>query len=124
MSLSQIAVGAFDLLLAASAPYVLLPPAAHVGVFAFMGLYVLAIGVGLASGVPGGLGVFETVIVLLVPSAPAGELVGALLLYRIIYFLLPLAALALAWLAVREIRSGHGWLGWTWSPPRAGGWNG
>jgi phosphatidylglycerol lysyltransferase len=109
MSLAQVAVGTVDLLLAAAALYVLLPAAAHIGVFTFMGLYVLAIGLGLASGVPGGLGVFETVIVLLVPGVPAGELVGALLLYRVIYFLLPLAV-ALIWLAFREIRSGRGWL--------------
>jgi phosphatidylglycerol lysyltransferase len=108
MSAAQISVGAVDLVLSAAALYVLLP-AGELGLLAFVGVYVVAVGIGLASSVPGGLGVFETVIVLLMPDVPRDQLVGALLLYRLIYFLLPFA-LALTWLGVREARNGQGWL--------------
>jgi phosphatidylglycerol lysyltransferase len=52
-------------------------------------------------GQPGGIGVFETVLLLLLPDRPVEEKLAALLIYRAIYYLLPFA-LALSWLAVRE----------------------
>jgi uncharacterized membrane protein YbhN (UPF0104 family) len=43
------------------------------------------------SQVPGGLGVFETVVLMLLPATiPAPTALGALLAYRAIYYLLPL----------------------------------
>ena len=108
MTVAQIAVSAVDLLLAAAALYVLLPSNGF-SLPAFVGLYVVAITAGLVSTVPGGLGVFESVLVLLMPTLPRSELLAALLLYRCIYFLLPFG-LALIWLAVREVSSGRGWL--------------
>ncbi len=50
---------------------------------------------------PGGLGVFESVIVLLA-RAPAGEVLGALLAYRAVYYLMPLGIAALL-LALTEL---------------------
>ena len=51
---------------------------------------------GLASQVPGGLGVFESAILLLLRDrvAPA-DAAGALLLFRLCYYLIPLLAAAL-----------------------------
>lgn len=46
---------------------------------------------GVVSNVPGGLGVFETVILLLLaPQVPAVSVLGALLAYRAVYYFLPL----------------------------------
>ncbi|HEY9658525.1 MAG TPA: UPF0104 family protein, partial [Allocoleopsis sp.] len=46
---------------------------------------------GIFSTVPGGLGVFETVILLLhPPSIPASQVLAALLAFRAVYFFLPL----------------------------------
>ncbi|WP_416672544.1 lysylphosphatidylglycerol synthase domain-containing protein [Egbenema bharatensis] len=57
----------------------------------FFGLYVLAMVAGIVSTVPGGLGVFETVILLLRPAnMPANDVLGALLTFRCIYYFLPL----------------------------------
>jgi phosphatidylglycerol lysyltransferase len=54
------------------------------------------------SHVPGGLGVFETVMILfLSPEIPASSLMGSLLAYRAVYYLLPLAA-AIVMLGVHE----------------------
>ena len=51
----------------------------------------MAVALGLLSHVPGGLGVFEAVILLACGGrAPPEQIIGALVLYRVIYYLLPL----------------------------------
>lgn len=91
LSLAQIAITACDWLLAAAVLYVLLPPTVSLSFFGFFGIYLLAQLTGIISNVPGGLGVFETVLVLLLapPIAP-DKLLGALLAYRAIYYFIPL----------------------------------
>jgi phosphatidylglycerol lysyltransferase len=86
----QIGLGAFDLGLACGVLWVLLPPAAHVSYAQFAGTYAIAVAAGLASHVPGGLGVFEAVIVFAVPNVAPEALLGSLLAYRSIYYLAPL----------------------------------
>ncbi|MBL9070737.1 MAG: bifunctional lysylphosphatidylglycerol flippase/synthetase MprF [Sphingopyxis sp.] len=105
MSASMTLVAALDLAAASAALYILLPapdPAAYP--LFFLG-YALAIIAALISHVPGGLGVFEAVVIATVPGDKA-ELLAALLAYRVIYYLLPLlvAALMLAW---HESRAWH-----------------
>ncbi|WP_395331217.1 bifunctional lysylphosphatidylglycerol flippase/synthetase MprF [Novosphingobium sp. BL-8H] len=84
-----------DIGAACAALFVLLPPVvsqAAPALYAPLLLaYVLAIVVALVSHVPGGLGVFEATVVALCPQVPPGMLLSALLVYRIIYYLLPLA---------------------------------
>jgi uncharacterized membrane protein YbhN (UPF0104 family) len=76
-TLSQIVLGTFDWLVAAGTVYVLLPGSAQVSYFHVLAIFLLAQIVGLASNVPGGLGVFETVFILLIgPVASTAELVG------------------------------------------------
>ena len=66
----------------------------------------MAVALGLLSHVPGGLGVFEAVILLACGGrAPPEQIIGALVLYRVIYYLLPLIAAAML-LAGYELRSG------------------
>lgn len=78
-----------DWLLAALVLYVLLPPG--VPFFAAIGAFLAAQLIGLVSHVPGGAGVFEGLIVLLLkPYVGSGELMAPLLTYRAIYYLLPL----------------------------------
>jgi len=63
---------------------------------------------GVASTVPAGLGVFETGILLLLGSAaPTPALLGSLLAYRIVYYLVPLM-LAVLLLAVHELAARRG----------------
>ncbi|MGH8276309.1 MAG: bifunctional lysylphosphatidylglycerol flippase/synthetase MprF, partial [Steroidobacteraceae bacterium] len=45
---------------------------------------------GIVSHVPGGVGVFEAVILLTLPAVPADALLGSLLAYRGVYYLVPL----------------------------------
>jgi uncharacterized membrane protein YbhN (UPF0104 family) len=51
-------------------------------------VYVTANLTALISHVPGGLGVIETVVLYLLPGA---KVIGALVAFRVIYFLIPLA---------------------------------
>lgn len=95
LTAAQITVAVADLGLMASASYVLLP-AGLVGDFAvFMPVFLIALVAGNASQVPGGLGVFEAVVVLLLgPRADSHALLAALLAFRAVYLLLPLLVAA------------------------------
>jgi phosphatidylglycerol lysyltransferase len=101
--LIQIAVASLDWILAGSVLYALMPAAAGLSFMKFMGIYLLAQTAGLLSQIPGGLGVFETVIIMLLSrNLPAPALLGSLLVYRMIYYLIPLM-IAAAMLGGREI---------------------
>ena len=102
IAFAQIAAACGDLLCAAGVLYVLLPPQAAMGFAAFAGIYLIAIAAGIISNVPGGVGVFESVFLLLFRSVPPDHLLGALLAYRIIYYLIPFAV-ALALLGAHEL---------------------
>lgn len=105
LALQQLALSAVDIIAAAAALWFLLPTTS-MGFPGFVGFYSVAIALGVVSHVPGGLGVFEAVILLgTAGQVPSDRVVGALVLYRGIYFLLPLA-LAMATLAMLELRHG------------------
>ncbi|WP_375541596.1 lysylphosphatidylglycerol synthase domain-containing protein [Halomicronema sp. CCY15110] len=104
LSLAQIVVTSGDWALAAAVLYVLLPAHPDLNYFIFFGSYLLAQIAGIISNVPGGLGVFETVLILLIsPPIPSDQLLGALLVYRGIYYFLPLL-LGVVLLAFHEIQ--------------------
>ncbi len=98
----QILVPAIDIALAGLALYVLLPNL-PIGPLGFVGLYVVATSIGLASHVPGGLGVFEGAMVLMLPELPMEPLIAAMLAYRLIYYLGPLG-LATTIFAIASVR--------------------
>ncbi len=91
IALGQLTVSVFEWLAAAGILYVLLPAGTGISYPAFAGLFVVAQGLGLASHVPGGLGVFEgTMLVLAGQRLPVTALAGALLTFRAIYYFAPL----------------------------------
>ncbi|GAB3629079.1 transmembrane protein [Pandoraea terrae] len=105
LAVRQLLISAADLSAAAAALWCLLP-AGVVDLPTFVAFYAIAMALGVLSHVPGGVGVFEAVILLACGGhAPIGQLAGALVLYRAIYFLLPLVLAALL-LASFELRSG------------------
>jgi uncharacterized membrane protein YbhN (UPF0104 family) len=55
-------------------------------------MFIIAIAAGIISNVPGGVGVFESVLLLLFRTVPPDQLLGSLLAYRIIYYLVPFGA--------------------------------
>jgi phosphatidylglycerol lysyltransferase len=107
LALGQLLVGALDWVLAGSVLYALLPASAPISFGQWLGVFMLAQLVALISHVPGGLGVFESLVLTFAPDVPVDTLIGALLVYRGIYYLLPLglAALLLGW---RELRRKQG----------------
>jgi len=98
VSLAQILVGSIDWLGVAGTLYMLLPSSIDMSFAAFAGLFVMAYLVATISNVPGGIGIFESLILANIGHGlPTEALVSALLVYRAIYFLVPflLAGLAL-----------------------------
>jgi phosphatidylglycerol lysyltransferase len=102
LAVTQLAVSVVDWALAAAVFFVLLP-VGHASFLTVLGAFLAAQLLGLASHVPGGVGVFEgLIVVLLEPFYSSGQLLPALLVYRAVYYLLPLAV-ALVALVVDEI---------------------
>ena len=90
--------GLIDLFAAMFAAYILLPQG-MIGLTEFMIFYVGAVLFGIASQAPGGIGVFEAGIIAALAAQGRADVVAALLLFRLIYNIMPfcLACLALAY---------------------------
>ncbi len=95
IALPQFLVAITETIVAAAVAHALLPDSAP-DLVTFTGVYAIAILTGLISQVPGGLGVFEAMLIYALPQVPVPELLGALLAYRAIYFLGPLLLAAVA----------------------------
>lgn len=99
----QFALSLVDWILAAEIFYALLPPS-ELTFSVFMGAFIAAQIVGLIAHVPGGLGVFDgTMILLLNGYMTPGQLLSSLVLYRIVYYVVPLGV-ALMILVADEVR--------------------
>lgn len=87
---AQIGIACLDLAMA-SAALLILVPHASIALFPtfFLG-YALAIITALVSHVPGGIGIFEAVILAALPGADRPSLIAALLAYRVLYYFIPL----------------------------------
>lgn len=101
---SQLAITALDVAAAAGVLWVLLP-AGTISFHGFLPLFAVAIGLGILSHVPAGIGVFEAVLLAaLHGKAPVADLLAAFALYRLIYHALPLGLAAIT-ISVAEMRS-------------------
>lgn len=106
----QMGIGIVDLTLCAAAMYILLPKGIDAVPFReLMVIFVTAMLLGFASHAPGGIGAFEAGMLLALPDYEAEEVVAAILLFRVFYFLIPFA-IALLLIAVRELSGSKG--GW------------
>ena len=95
-----------DVLGASVALYVLLPGDVTTGFAVFFVVFVVALGLGVASHAPGGLGVFEATLVAGLGAAGRSDVLAALLVYRAIYYLLPFVLLFIpALLLMRKPRT-------------------
>ena len=111
----QYLLSTVDWALAAGVFFFLLPPT-ELTFAEFLGAFLAAQLLGLVSHVPGGVGVFEgTMVMLLEPYLPLGQVVSSLVVYRLVYYIVPLAA-ALAILVADEARQRRDhfarWAGW------------
>lgn len=89
LACAQVALGFVDNLVTAMVVWILLG-STGVSFAAFSGSYVIATLAGVLSSVPGGAGVFEGLVLALLPAVPRAPLAAALLGYRLIYYLAPL----------------------------------
>lgn len=94
----QLGIGMIDWIASAAVLYFLLPHGPEFSFLAFVPIFVAAHYIGAASGLPGGVGVFEAIFLLLVPSSDTVAVAAGLVAYRAVYYILPLiiAVLALA----------------------------
>lgn len=87
---SQILVASCDWLLAGAIFYSLLPAESGISYWSVLAVFVAANLIGVLAHVPGGLGIFESIVTLVLsPFMVPGHILGALILFRIIYYLIP-----------------------------------
>jgi uncharacterized membrane protein YbhN (UPF0104 family) len=107
MAALQVALGALNWALMGLVVWVLMPAGVAYGVVlaTLLSAAILAV----PAHIPGGLGVLEgTFVVVLGDAVGAGPLIAALIAYRALYFLVPLAAAAALYFALEAGGRGHG----------------
>lgn len=97
LTMLQLAIGMIDVLLVSSVLYMLLPDSARLAYLPFLAVYLASVLVGVLSHVPAGLGVLESMLLLLLPHVPPAELLASVLLYRVIYEVIPLVVAVSLW---------------------------
>ena len=90
VTLRQLAAGPLELLGAAAIIYFALPETGNPGYFTILGVFLASFSAALISHAPGGLGVLEFVFVKALPDIPKADIVAALLVWRLLYLILPL----------------------------------
>jgi len=115
--LMQIALGVVDWCTAALVLFVLLPQGHGISFTQLLGVYLAAQAAGMVSHVPAGLGVFDALVLyLLRDQVRATDLAGVLVLYRVVYYLVPLALGTMTFVALEasvrraRIAAAHRWL--------------
>jgi len=87
LAAAQIGIGSANFACVAACLHQTLSAVGDLPYFAVAAAYVIANASALLTHVPGGLGVIESVVMFLIPG---GAVIGALVMFRVIYFLLPL----------------------------------
>ena len=80
---------AVDLSAASIVFIALFPQGTGAGVEELLPAFLIAFGVGLISGMPGGVGAFELTLMPLLPTVPAESILTAVMGFRLIYFAVP-----------------------------------
>jgi phosphatidylglycerol lysyltransferase len=110
---AQVALPLVDLVVSAALVWMLLPAEAGLGFGETAAACFLGGIVGSISQVPGGLGVFETVVLQFVPPAAHPQVLAALLIRRVIVTLVPVAVGTVVLVGYEVIRRGpvpeHSW---------------
>ena len=82
--------GPLELIGAAGIIYFALPQAGNPGFLVVLGVFLASFSLALISHAPGGLGVLEYAFLNAMPDAPAASVLAALLVFRLLYLILPL----------------------------------
>lgn len=101
----QVTVGMLDLVGISGVLWLLLPPLPGFSYVQFLQAFMLAMVAGSASQAPGGLGVFDSAFLLLLPAgSPVPQALAALLAFRVIYYGLPLLPAGVVFLLRQAFR--------------------
>jgi uncharacterized membrane protein YbhN (UPF0104 family) len=92
IAVRQLTAGAIEIIGAAGIIYFMLPAEHNPGFVIVLGVFLASFSAALLSHAPGGLGVLEFVFIKAMPDAPHVDVLAALLIFRLFYLLLPLAA--------------------------------
>jgi phosphatidylglycerol lysyltransferase len=108
IALGQMVVGSFDWIFSGAAFYLLLP-GHSLSFISFLAIYLLAQIVGFLSQVPGGYGILENVmLILLIPGIPKLDVVAALAAFRLIYYIIPFVLGLISFATYEIIRNKEG----------------
>ena len=102
LTLIQIAIGIIDLGFCALAMYVLVPDEPNLGFVVVAVIFVSATLLGFASHSPGGLGVFDAAMLVGLWQMDREELLGGMLLFRVLYYISPFV-ISVILLTFREV---------------------
>lgn len=90
VSLRQLLVSSLDWIVVGTLFYSLLPAVENLGYIQVLSIFFVANALGVLAHVPGGIGVFESVVtVALSQYLPVEQILGAIIVYRIIYYIIP-----------------------------------
>jgi glycosyltransferase 2 family protein len=107
MVLLQIGIGIIDLGAAALAMYVLIPAGLNIDISRVVAVFIAAILLGFASHAPAGLGAFDATILIGLGSENREQLLAALLMFRLLYHLVPFILALVLFGAVEAWRNWH-----------------
>ncbi len=86
----QLLAGPLELMGAAGIIWCALPVGHNPGFFIVLGVFLASFSAALLSHAPGGLGVLELVFVTALPDTPRQDVIAALLVFRLLYLVIPL----------------------------------
>ncbi len=91
MAVVQVALASVDVAVTAAIFYALLPDTPGLTFLRFLACYLASYSAGLLTNLPGGIGVFDTAMLLgLAPYLPAPTILGAIVVFRLYYYIIPL----------------------------------
>ncbi len=102
LTLLQILIGVVDLGFCSLAMYLLLPATPQIDFVSMSVVFILATLLGFASHAPGSLGVFDAAMLVGLDEFPKEQLLASLLVFRILYFLIPFA-ISISIMGIREL---------------------
>jgi glycosyltransferase 2 family protein len=97
MTALQYVVGIIDVGLVSSVLYLMLPESAGLAYLPFLAVYLASVLAGVLSHVPAGLGVLESMLLLMLPGVPPEQLLAAVLMYRVLYEVIPVLLALILW---------------------------
>ena len=90
IAVRQLLAAPLELIGAAGIIYFALPETGHPGFIVVLGVFLVSFSLALVSHAPGGLGVLEFSFISAMPDAPRAGVIAALLVFRLLYLIVPL----------------------------------